>query len=90
MLLARLTRSESSIRINQALDRVHSKSAFAEFHRLEERVEREEAMSEAYDRLAGRDPAADELERQFEESDRQQRLEQELEELKNRVQESAK
>ncbi len=90
LLLARLTRAESSTRINQALDRVQNKSAFAEFSRLEARVEREEAMSEAYDRLEGRDPAAEDLERQFEESDRKQRLEQELEALKSRVQESAK
>lgn len=89
LLLARLTRAESSSRINQALDRVQNKSAFAEFHRLEERVEREEAMSEAYDRLEGRDPAADELDRQFEESDRKERLEQELEALKSRVQKPA-
>jgi phage shock protein A len=90
LLLARLTRAESSSRINQALNRVQSKSAFAEFRRLEDRVEREEAMSEAYDRLEGHDPAADELERQFEESDRKERLEKEFEALKNRVQESAK
>ena len=90
LLLARLTRAESSSRINQALDRVQNKSAFSEFRRLEERVEREEAMSEAYDRLEGRDPAADELERQFEESDRKERLERELEALKSRVQDSAK
>jgi len=90
LLLARLTRAESSSRINQALNSVQSKSAFAEFRRLEDRVEREEAMSEAYDRLEGRDPAADELERQFEESDRKERLEKEFEELKNRVQGSAK
>jgi phage shock protein A len=90
LLLARLTRAESSSRINQALDRVQNKSAFAEFRRLEERVEREEAMSEAYDRLEGRDPATEELVRQFEESDRKERLEKELEALKSRVQESAK
>jgi phage shock protein A len=90
LLLARLTRAESSSRINQALGKVQSQSAFAEFRRLEERVEREEALSEAYDRLEGHDPAADELERQFEESDRKERLERELEALKSRVQESAK
>jgi phage shock protein A len=88
LLLARLTRAESSSRINQALDRVQNKSAFAEFNRLEQRVEREEAMSEAYDRLEGRDPEADELERKFEESERQQRLEVEMEALKSRVRES--
>ena len=90
LLLARLTRAESSSRINQALNRVQNKSAFAEFSRLEQRVEREEAMSEAYDRLEGRDPEADELERKFEESERKERLEKEFEALKSRVQESAK
>lgn len=89
LLLARLARAESTSRINQTLDRVHSKSAFAQFRQLEERVEREEAMCEAYDRLAGRDPQAEELERQFKEDDRKERLSKELEELKRRVQEQS-
>ena len=89
LLLARLARAESTSRINQTLDRVHSKSAFAQFQQLEERVERQEAMCEAYDRLEGRDPEAEELERQFAETDRQEQLSQELEELKRRVQEDA-
>ena len=83
--MARLARAESTSRINQTLDRVESKSAFAEFGRLEDRVERAEAMSEAYDRLEGRDPNAGELERQFSEADRKERLQKEFEELKRRV-----
>jgi phage shock protein A len=85
LLLARLTRAESTSRINSALDRVQGDSAFAQFNRLEEKVERQEAMCEAYARLEGRDPNAEELERQFRETERKQKLEQEFEELKRRV-----
>ncbi|MEX0717259.1 MAG: PspA/IM30 family protein [Planctomycetaceae bacterium] len=85
LLLARMARAESSQRINRAIDRAHSRSAFAQFSRLEERVERAEAMGEAYDRLEGRDPDAAELERKFEETDRQERLAAEFAQLKQRV-----
>jgi phage shock protein A len=86
LLLARLARAESSSRINSTLDRVQGKSSFAQFSRLEEKVERQEAMCEAYDRLDGRDPKAEELERQFRESERKQQLAEEFEALKRRVQ----
>jgi phage shock protein A len=86
LLLARLTRADSTARINKALDRVDSRSAFAQFSRLEQRVDRAEAMSEAYDRLDGRDPDAEQLEREFQETERKEQLEHELEELKQRVQ----
>jgi phage shock protein A len=85
LLLARLTRADSTSRINQAMDRVGSNSAFAEFRRLEDRVDRAEAMGEAYERLEGRDPNAEELEREFEAADRKDRLTKEFEELKRRV-----
>ena len=85
LLLARMARAESGRKINAAMDRVNSRSAFAEFRRLEERVDRGEALEEAWDRMAGRDPDADELERQFEEDDRKERLKSEFEELKRRV-----
>lgn len=85
LLLARLTRAESSRRIHAALDQACSTSAFAEFSRLEQRVERSEAMSEAYDRLEGRDPDAAELERKFEEDERRDRVQREFEELRRRV-----
>ena len=42
-------------------------------------------MSEAYDRLDGKDPDADALERDFAEADRKEKIEGELEELKARV-----
>jgi phage shock protein A len=88
LLLARLVRAESQQRIDRALDRATSQSAFAEFGRLESRVERAEAMTEAYDRLEGRDPDAEELKRKFEQEERKERLEKEFEELKRRAETS--
>lgn len=82
LLLARLARAESTRRINSALDRSESCSAFAQFDRLERRVERSEALCEAYDRMEGRDPAAEELERKFAEADRLEQVQAALEELK--------
>ncbi len=87
LLVARLASAESSRRIRTALERTGSPSAFAEFSRLEEKVDRAEALSQAQDRLEGRDPDAAELERQFEEKERQVRLQAEFEELKRRVEE---
>lgn len=85
LLLARLMRAESSRKIDAALNQATSRSAFAQFAKLEDRVNRAEAMDEAYDRLDGRDPDADALERQFEEQERKDQLERELMELKSRV-----
>ncbi|MGB7343029.1 MAG: PspA/IM30 family protein [Pirellulaceae bacterium] len=82
LLTARITRAASTQKINQTLDRTHSKSAFAQFSRLEEKVDREEAMSEAWDRMDGKDPDAAELARQFEKQEREQKLSEELERLK--------
>lgn len=85
LLVARLARAESSDRINKALDRAGGTSAFAEFDRLEKRVERAEAMSAAYDRLSGRDPGAEELAAKFEADERRERLQRELDQLRQRV-----
>ena len=60
LLTARMTRAASTQKINETLDRTHSKSAFAQFSRLEAKVEREEAVSEAWDRMDGKDPDAEE------------------------------
>ena len=90
LLLARLVRADSTQRINAALDRTESSSAFAEFGRLEQRVERAEAMSEAYDRLEGHDPEARELERKFADEERKQKVQSQFEELKRRVHEGPK
>ena len=85
LLLARMTRANSTRRINRAMDRAENRSAFAQFSRLEDRVERSEAMCEAYDRLEGRDPEAEELKQQFNEEDRREKVRNEFEELKQRI-----
>lgn len=82
LLTARLARASSTQKIGAAMERNHSKSAFAQFTRLEEKVNREEAMSEAWDRMEGKDPDAAELERQFERQEREETLQAELASLK--------
>lgn len=82
LLLARVTRAESSRRISEALDRTGKQSAFAQFQRMEAKVDRAEALAEAYDRLDGHDPDVDELERQFAEQQRAETLRQEMESLR--------
>lgn len=88
LLVARLARAESARTINNALDRAEGTSAFAEFSRLERKVEREEALCDAYDRLEGRDPDADALAAQFSKQERHDRLEAELDALKQRLSET--
>lgn len=85
LLTARMSRASSTQKINAAMERSHSQSAFAQFNRLEEKVDREEAMTEAWDRMDGKDPDADELARQFELQERENRLSDELESLKAQV-----
>ena len=85
LLVARLTRAEAGRRINATLERVESRSAFVQFQRMEDRVERAEALNEACDRLEGRDPDAAELERKFAEDERREKLRREFEELKARL-----
>lgn len=85
LLLARITRANSTRRINTALDRAQGNSPLAHFHRLETQVERAEALAEAYDRLDGRDPDAEELERKFAQQQRAEQLRRELETLRQRV-----
>lgn len=85
LLMARMTRATTTQNINAAMERCGSQSAFAQFSRLENKVEREEALSEAWDRMDGRDPEADELARKFEQAEREERVTAELEELKARL-----
>ena len=82
LLTARMARASSTQKINHALDRTHSKSAFAQFSRLEAKVDREEAVSEAWDRMEGKDPDAEELARKFEQDERDKKLSDELQRLK--------
>jgi phage shock protein A len=85
LLLARITRADSTRKINSALDRAGGNSAFAEFQRMEAKVERAEALAEAYDRMDGRDPDAEDLERQFIEQQRSEQLRNELETLRQTI-----
>jgi phage shock protein A len=85
LLTARLARATTTQKIHSAIDRTHSQSAFAQFNRLEEKVEREEAISEAWDRMDGVDHDAAELERQFEADERKRQIAEELETLKAKV-----
>lgn len=87
LLAARLARADSARAVNDVLKRTEAGSAMAEFQRLEARVERAEAMEQAYDRLEGRDPNAEELARQFEEQERKDALQKEFDELKRRLDE---
>ncbi len=82
LLLARLARADSNQKINSALNQSSGNSAFAHFRALEDRVDRAEAMSEAYDRLDGIDPDAAELEQQFEERERHEKIAKEYDVLK--------
>ncbi len=86
LLTARMARATSTQKIHSAMDRCGSQSAFAQFNRLESKVERQEAMCEAWDRMDGKDPDAEELKEKFEQEERQQQLALELEQLKARVQ----
>jgi phage shock protein A len=86
LLLARLARADADRKISGALDRATSESAFAQFSRLERRAERAEAMADAHAQLEGRDPAAEELEREFAAAEREEQVAAELEALKSRLQ----
>ena len=88
LLTARLSRANSTQKIHTALDRTHSDSAIAQFNRLEDKVDRQEALTEAWERMDGKDPDASELERQSEAAEREQRLQTELELLKTRIEPS--
>lgn len=85
LLTARLARAASTRKIHSALDRTASDSAFAQFNRLEDKVDRQEALCEAWERMDGEEPDARELQRKFEAAEREEHLQTELERLKTRL-----
>lgn len=87
LLSAKIARAESTQRINQTMEKSTGKSAFAAFQKLEDKVDREEALSQAWDQMQGRDPDAEELAEQFERNERTDRVTAELEALKASIQE---
>ena len=82
LLTARMARASSSQKIHSAMERSNSQSAFAQFSRLEDKVEREEALNEAWDRMDGKDPAVEDLESLFEANERKELFEKELAKLR--------
>jgi len=84
LLLARMARAESAQKIDRALGRVDGRSAFRQFTRLEERVERVEAKEEAWDRLDGRDPDAEKLDREFAARERREKGDRASDDLRDR------
>ena len=89
LLVARLTRAESERKIGSTLNQVDQQSAFSQFSRLEQRVERAEALNEAYDRLDDRDPAAEDLAAECDAQQRKEAVQRELDELKQRLGDNA-
>jgi phage shock protein A len=85
LLTARMARANSTQKINGAIDRTGSQSAFAQFSRLEQKVERQESIVEAWDRMDGNELEASELERKFELEERERAMMLELESLKMQV-----
>jgi phage shock protein A len=85
LLLARLTRADSARQVRRVLTQVEQHSALAQFQRLENRVDRAEALEAAYERLDGRDPDAETLKQQLEEQQRREQLQREFDQLKRRL-----
>ncbi len=82
LLTARMARANSAEKINGAIDRAGSQSAFSQFSRLEQKVERQESLVEAWERMDGNDLDTSELERKFETDERERTVSIELERLK--------
>lgn len=89
ILIARLAQAHSKQKIHNVLEKAEGRSAFAEFSRLEQKVERAENMSAAYDRLDGKDFDGEALAEQFDKEERTGKLEAEFEELQRRFKTSA-
>lgn len=85
LLAARLARAETTQKINSALDRTTHDSAFAQFERFEERVERTEAVTEAMQVMDGIDPNERDIERQFEAEERADAVAEQLADLKRKL-----
>lgn len=85
LLLARLARAESQHSIHQVLGTTTGHSALAQFQRFEARVDRAEAMNQAFSRLDGDNPDTAALEREFKAQERDDQLNLELAQLKSRI-----
>ncbi len=85
LLLARLARSESSRKIHRAMENAGDYSAFNEFRKLEEKVERSEARLEALAKLDGTSLEPDEIEEEWNKKEEEEKLNEEYSEMKKRL-----
>lgn len=85
LLTARLARASSTNKIHSVIDQTNSQSALSQFNRLEERVQREEAVTQAWERLDGEGVETDDLRRRFDAEERDEKLNAELAALKAKI-----
>lgn len=82
LLIARLARARSTTKIHAAMERTDSHSAFAQFQKLEDRVDRQEAKIQAWTEIDGDGIPDSELEREFAQQELKSKIEAELESMK--------
>lgn len=82
LLVARLARAKSTTKIQAAIERTDQRSAFSQFQRLEDRVDRQEARIQAWSELDQTDVPTSDLEKEFLEKERKEQVELELEALR--------
>lgn len=85
LLLARSAQATSTQKVNASLERTNSRSAFAQFDRMEQKIDRQEAMTEAWDRLNGHDLDDESVTRQFEAAEAKRSVQFELQRLKAKM-----
>jgi phage shock protein A len=78
LLVARLARARTTTKLHTAMERTDQQSAFAQFQRLEDRVDRQEAKIQAWSEMDGESIPESEIEREFEKHERQSKIEAEL------------
>ncbi len=82
LLVAKLARTRSSTNIQAALARTDQRSAFAQFQKLEDRIDRQEAKLQAWSELDGTEIPESDVEREFLEREQKEKVETELESLR--------
>jgi phage shock protein A len=81
LLVAKLARAKSTDKIQSALERTNSKSAFSHFRKLEDRIDRHEAKLEALAEMNS-DEIPSDLEEEFLRQEQKERIEAELDALR--------
>jgi len=82
LLVARLARARSTTKIHAAMDRTDSQSAFSQFQKLEDRVDRQEAKIQAWSEMDGDSIPESSIERDFAKQELQSRIDVELAAMK--------